>query len=183
MTDLENTYSRWNFVGIMYTSWYILYSIFTSGHRSPSLISHSLQHTHAVFRTVHAVVLLDIEDIEWYSRRISLLSRIQAEINVIHIPFRLQAVIFDISLTPTHGSVQNSPVVLIDIENIYWYSRWHFVAISHTAEICVIPYSLPVTGCHLWCITHLLVLPCFWTSKMVVSPGSSLIHLIRIVRS
>jgi len=45
-----------------------------------------------------------------------------------HMHFRLQAAIFDFSLTPTHGSVLISPVVLPDLENIGIY-RWNVVAI------------------------------------------------------
>jgi len=61
------------------------------------------------------------------------------------------------------------------------YSRRNFVAITY-AEIYVIPYPLPVTGRHLWYVTHPVVgecshcaLPCFWDLKIVFFPGSSLI--------
>jgi len=69
------------------------------------------------------------------------------------IHFRLQAAIFDFSLTPTHGSVWISPVVLLDIENIG--IAVEISLISHLqAQIDVLPYPLPVTGRHLWYITH-----------------------------
>jgi len=69
------------------------------------------------------------------------------------IHFRLLAAIIDLSLTPTHGSAYNSPIVLLDIDNI-----GIIVGISLLsriqAEKYAIPYSLPVTGHHLWCITY-----------------------------
>jgi len=53
----KHRYSCWNFVAISHTSWDICYSISTSGHRLPSLISHSPRHTAAVFRTVQSCCL------------------------------------------------------------------------------------------------------------------------------
>jgi len=67
-----------------------------------------------------------------------------------HKHFRLLAAIFDFSLTPKHGSVQISPVALLDIENI-----GIAVGISLLSRIqAEISYPLPVTGRHLWYITH-----------------------------
>jgi len=84
--------------------------------------------------------------------------------------------------------------VLLDIENIGIYYIPIAVGISLLtpiqAEIYVISYTLPVTGRHLWYITHppwrrrvfAPVLPCLWFSKMAV-PLEVRWYLIRIVRS
>jgi len=77
-------YSRWNFVAISHTSWDIRYSIFTSGYRLPSLISHP--DTRQCLEQSNCVA--------WHRK--------------------------------------------------YWYSRWNFVAISHTSRyIC---YSIFTSG-------------------------------------
>jgi len=92
-----------------------------------------------------------------------------------HIHFRLHGSIFDFLCTLTI-----IPVELLDIENI-----GIAVGISLLwciqAEIHVIPYPLPVTGRHLWYITHSDFGECFqWpylflNHKMAVSIGSWLI--------
>jgi len=67
----------------------------------------------------------------------------------------------------------------------YWYSRWTFVAISYTSwDTCYSIFSPsywpPSLIYHsLWRRrVFALALPCFWTSQMAVSPGSSLISYL-----
>jgi len=74
-------------------------------------------------------VLFDIEKIGMALEFINYLAN-KLRYKLFHIHFRLQAAIFDFSLTSTHGSVFINHVVLLDIEI---YSRWNFVTISRTS--------------------------------------------------
>jgi len=62
--------------------------------------------------------------------------------------FQLQATIFDFSLTPTHGSVQVSPVLLPDLETIGIAVGMSLLSCLQ-AEIYVISYPHPVSSRHL----------------------------------
>jgi len=67
-----------------------------------------------------------------------------------YIHFRLQAAIFEFLLIPTNGSVYINSFVVLNIKNIYRYSRRNFVAIMYKqAKTYVLPYQIPVTGRHL----------------------------------
>jgi len=66
----------------------------------------------------------------------------------LYIYFRLQAAIFDFSLSPTHVIVYISQVVLLDIETI-GIAVGILMLSRIKAEIYVISYPLPVTGRHL----------------------------------
>jgi len=80
---------------------------------------------------------------------ISFLSCIQAEIYFIPYPLPVTGrTVFDLSLTTTHGSVQISPVVFLDIENIGIAVGISLLSRIQT-EIYVILYPFPLTGRHL----------------------------------
>jgi len=167
----------------MYESWDIHYFITTSGHRPPSLISHSPRQT-AVFRSVQSCCLhrkhryshwnfVAIWHTSWDIWYFMSTSGHRPPSLISYSP-------------PTNGSVLIKPVMLLDIENIG-------IAVVISLLLCIYKpkrtlchiHAFPVTGRHLWYITHpwrrevfALALPCFWTSKMAVSPESSQSDLI-----
>jgi len=114
------------FVGIMYTSWDIRYSIFTSGYRPSyfSFISHSPRH--GVFRTVQSCCLTSKTYVFPLEFRCYLAYKLRYML--FHIHFRLQAAIFDILLTLTLESVRTSPTVLLNLKNGGF--PWKFADIS-----------------------------------------------------
>jgi len=62
--------------------------------------------------------------------------------------FRFKVAIFDFSLTPTNGSVQISPIVLLDIKNIGIADRIVLLSCVQ-AELYVVSYLVPVPDRHL----------------------------------